>query len=386
MAKKRGQNEGSIRKRKDGKWEARVTIGIDPDGKQRRKSLYGKTRQEVAIKMADLLNELHNGTLVDPTNITVAGWLDEWMREYKKLHLKQTTYINYVGHINNQINPILAKYKLIDLRIDTIQKFVNELVKRDLSIGTVQGALKVFKGAIRQAFILGMIPKNVTTGVIVPKYEKEPRKAFTPEQRDSFIDIAKDTVHGEVFILKLFTGMRIGELLALRWADVDFEKTYLHVNSTLNLTTDPDDPESKWHLSFGTPKTRSSIRTIPLISSAIKLLQRIRGKQAEIRLRLGAGYEDNDLVFSTGLGKPLNPRNMQRTFQRICRKADLQGFTPHSLRHTFATLGYAQGIDLKVLQEILGHANINETANTYTHVGIDTIRQEMKKVEISANF
>ncbi len=102
--KKRGQNEGTIRERKDGKFEARVTIGIDPDGKQRRKSIYGKTKKEVKVKMLELLNEIHKGTLIDPKDITVAEWLDEWMREYKKLHLKPATYINYLGRINNQFN------------------------------------------------------------------------------------------------------------------------------------------------------------------------------------------------------------------------------------------------------------------------------------------
>jgi len=383
---KRGQNEGSIRKRKDGKWEARVTVGIDPDGKQRRKSLYGKTRQEAAIKMADLLNDLHKGTLIDPTSITVAQWLDEWMREYKKLQLKPTTYINYTGYIDRHINPMLGKHKLMDLRTDIVQRFINDLMKLDLATGTIHGIVKVLKSATKQAYINGMIAKNVTFGVIMPKNEATARKAFTPEQQNAFIEAAKEDEYGAVFMLALFTGMRIGETLAQRWSDINFEKSYLHVNRTITVIKDVDDPDSKWSIEFGTPKTKSSNRTIPLKETPVRLLQKVKREQAERKLRLSAGYEDNDLVFCTGTGKPLDPRNIQRVFKGICEKADLQGFTPHSLRHTFATFGYAQGIDIKVLQEILGHANINETANTYTHVDIDTIRQQMEKMKFTANF
>lgn len=386
MAKKRGQNEGSIRKRKDGKWEARVTTGKNPDGTQRRKSLYGKTRQEVSIKMADLLNDLHKGTLIDPTSKTVAEWLDEWMRDYKKLQLKPMSYINYMGYIDRQINPMLGNYKLMDLRTETVQRFINDLMKMDLATGTIHGIVKVLKSAVKQAYINGMISKNVTFGVIMPKNEKSSRKAFTPEQQAVFMEAAKDNVHGAAFILSLFTGMRIGEVLGLRWSDVSFEKNYLQVNRTAVVIKDLDNPDSKWHTDFGTPKTKSSVRTIPLKPSIVSLLQKVKDEQAEFRLRLGKGYEDNDLVFSTATGKPFDLRNIQRVFKVICEKADLQGFTPHCLRHTFATSGYAQGVDIKVLQEILGHANINGTANTYTHVDIETIRQQMERMKDATNY
>ena len=386
MAKKRGQNEGSIRKRKDGKWEARVTVGINPNGSNRRKSLYGKTRQEVSIKMAEFLNDLHKGTLIDPTNKTVAEWLDEWMHDYKKLVLKPTSYINYMGYIDRQIVPMLGKYKLKDLRTDIVQKFIQDLVKLDLATGTIYGIVKVLKSAIKQAYINGMISKNVTYGVTMPKNEKIPRKAFTPEQQNIFLEAAKGGEHSEAFILSLFTGMRIGEVLALRWSDINFDKSYLEVNRTAVVIKDVDNPDSKWHTDFGTPKTQSSVRTIPLSPPAQKLLQKVKGEQEVLKLRLGTGYEDNDLVFTAGTGTPLNPRNMQKLFKRICETADLQGFTPHCLRHTFATLGYAQGIDIKVLQEILGHANINETANTYTHVDLDTIRQQMERMKLTADY
>lgn len=383
---KRGQNEGTIRKRKDGKWEARITIGINPDGKQHRKSVYGKTRQEVSSKMTDLLNDLNKGNLVDPTDITVSQWLDRWMQDYKKLQLKPATYINYVGRINNQINPILGKYKLTDLRIDIIQKFVNELIRKGLASETIYGAVKVLKGAIKQAYINGMISKNVTYGITMPKCESKIKKVLTLDEQHSFMENAKNTIHGEVFILDLFTGMRIGELLALRWSDINFEKNYLQVNRTITIIKDLDNPDGKWYKDFGTPKTKSSNRTIPLNPSAIDLIEKIKSEQTELRHRIGTAYEDNDLIFCTGLGKPLDPRNMQRTFHSICKKSGLHGFSIHCLRHSFATLGYEQGIDIRVLQELLGHANINETANRYTHVSIDTIRREMEKMKFTANL
>ena len=135
---------------------------------------------------------------------------------------------------------------------------------------------------------------------------------------------------------------------------------------------------------LGTPKTQTSKRVIPLKSDVLKMLQAIKLEQTELRLKFGAGYENGDFVFSTSLGKPLDRNNMQQSFRKICQKLDLQGLSIHSTRHTFATLSHAQGMDIKVLQEILGHANISETADTYTHVDISNKQKAMEKLIMPA--
>lgn len=230
--------------------------------------------------------------------------------------------------------------------------------------------------SLEQAAINGLIAKNVAYKIKLPPKSKKPITVLTSEEQEKFTEIAKTTYTGEVFLLDLCTGLRIGELLGLQWGDIDFEGESLSVNRTLNVIK----PDKKWTKAFGTPKTESSYRNIPLLPDAIKMLKGVKEKQADAKLKLGADYEDNDLVFCTQLGKPLDPRNMQKVFRRICDKARIEGLHIHCLRHTFATRGLENGIELRVMQDLLGHASIKETADTYTHVLPNKKRESMEKL------
>lgn len=232
MAKKRGQNEGSIRKRKDGTWEARVTVGILANGKQQRKSLYGKTRQEVSAKMTDLLNNLQKGLITNPTEMTLDEWMDYYMLEYKKRYVKPTTYINYSVKVNNHIKPAIGHYKLKALRQDIIQKFVNSLSDKGLSPSTVEDIYKLLHNAIETAVDDGLIVRNITNKVKLPKKSKPEIKVLTQEQQNAFVEQAKNTYMGCIYIFDLCTGMRLGELLGLKWEDIDFKENQLHVVRT----------------------------------------------------------------------------------------------------------------------------------------------------------
>ncbi len=386
MAKKRGQNEGSIRKRKDGTWEARVTVGILANGKQNRKSLYGKTRQEVSVKMTDLLNNLQKGLITNPTEMTVDEWLDYYMLEYKKRYVKPTTYINYNVKVKNHIKPILGHYKLKALRQDMIQKFVNCLSDKGLSPSTVEDIYKLLRNALETAVDDGLIVRNVANKVKLPKVQKPKINVLTQEQQYLFVEQAKNTYMGCIYIFDLCTGMRLGELLGLKWEDIDFIEKQIHIVRTLRKVKDPDNIDEHWHLEFGTPKTAASQRTIPLNETAIKLLRDVRKQQLQNKLKAGSAYEDNGLVFSTQLGKPLDPTNMRRTFYMICDKVGLKGLHPHCLRHTFATRGAENNVDVRVMQRFLGHSTIRETADTYTHVLTDLKRSEILKLDNAVNY
>lgn len=386
MAKKRGQNEGSIRKRKDGTWEARVTVGILANGKQQRKSLYGKTRQEVATKMTDLLNNLQKGLITNPTEMTLDEWMDYYMLEYKKRYVKPTTYINYSVKVNNHIKPAIGQYKLKALRQDIIQKFINSLSDKGLSPSTVEDIYKLLHNAIETAVDDGLIVRNITNKVKLPKKSKPEIKVLTQEQQNAFVEQAKNTYMGSIYILDLCTGMRLGELLGLKWEDIDFKEKQLHVMRNLRKVKDPDNSEERWHLEFGTLKTEASRRTIPLNDTAIKLLHDVRRQQLQSKLKAGSAYENNDLVFATQLGRPLDPTNMRRTFYSICDKIGVKGLHPHCLRHTFATRGAENDIDVRVMQRFLGHATIQETADTYTHVLTDLKRNEILKLDKAVNY
>ncbi len=367
--RKRGHGEGSIRKRSDGTWEARISVGYNPDGTLKRRSLYGKTQSEVREKMRAALNDVSDGEYIEPSKMTVSIWLDTWLTDYKKLTIKPTTYVNYYSRINHHIKPAIGKHKLQDVRNDMLQRMFNSFSKKELAPETVKGIYNIVKAAFAQAHDNGLIPKNVAKKITLPKIEKKRVRVFTVDEQKRFIDAAKATYQGEVFILDLGTGLRIGEILALSWADIDFNEGTLSVNRTLNITKDYDDIESQWQKTFGTPKTESSIRKVPLLPNLQTMLKAIRSEQESLKVRLEGGYEDNNLVFATRLGRPLDPRNMQRTFASILKKAEIEkGIHIHCLRHSFATRGLENGIELKVMQELLGHSSINMTADLYTHV------------------
>ena len=383
---KRGQNEGSIRKRKDGTWEARVTIGISADGKQQRKSLYGKTRQEVSAKMTDLLNNLQKGIITNPTEMTLAEWLDFYMLEYKKQYVKPTTYNNYTVKVKNHIKPAIGHYKLKALRQDIIQKFVNSLSGKGLAPSTVIDIFKVLSNALETAVDDGLIVRNVANRVKLPKTTKPQITVLTQEQQNAFVEQAKVTYMGVVYIFDLCTGMRLGELLGLKWQDIDFEQNQLHIKRIIRKVKDPDNPEEHWHLEFGTPKTPTSERIIPLNETAIKVLADVWEQQEKNKEKANTAYDDNYLVFCTQLGRPLDPNNIRRTCYSICAKIGVSNIHPHCLRHTFATRGAENNVDVRVMQKFLGHATIKETADTYTHVLNDLKQSEILKLDKAVNY
>ena len=383
---KRGQNEGSIRKRKDGTWEARVTIGISADGKQQRKSLYGKTRQEVSAKMTDLLNNLQKGIITNPTEMTLAEWLDYYMSEYKKRYVKPTTDINYTVKVKNHIKPAIGHYKLKALRQDIIQKFVNSLSDKGLAPSTVIDVYKLLSNALETAVDDGLIVRNTANRVKLPKTTKPQINVLTQEQQNAFVEQAKVTYMGVVYIFDLCTGMRLGELLGLKWQDIDFEQNQLHIRRILRKVKDPDNADEHWHLEFGTPKTLSSERTIPLNDTAIKVLADVWEQQEKNKEKASSAYEDNDLVFCTQLGRPLDPNNIRRTCYSICEKIGVSDIHPHCLRHTFTTRGAENNVDVRVMQKFLGHATIKETADAYTHILDDLKQDEIRKLDSAVNY
>lgn len=174
--------------------------------------------------------------------------------------------------------------------------------------------------------------------------------------------------------------------MGLKWEDIDFDENQLHVERVLSKVNDPDSPNSKWRLELGPPKTPASVRTIPLHQTAIRLLADVFEQQELNKAHAGTAYEDNDLVFCTKLGRPQDPVNMRHIFHRICNKAGISGFTPHCLRHPFASRGVDAKVDVRVMQRFLGHTNIQETVNTYPHILPDTGRNQMELLADVMNY
>lgn len=365
---KRGQGEGSISKRSDGTWWARITVGKTPDGKQKRKAFYGKTRKEVQEKLTTALNDMNNNTYIEPSKIKLSTWLDTWLLEYKKNSVKVGTYINYEQSIRTRIKPALGGYALKEIRNDMVQKFVNQLKEKELSASTIENTYCVLKMALEQAVDNDMISKNPANKIVLPKRTKKETRALSLEEQEAFIKVAREYSNGEAFILILATGLRIGEALALTWEDIDFENKTLTVNKTQVEHVIREDGKSVRKVNYGTPKTKTGNRTIPLIPAAIDLLKEVRKKQEDQRKKLGKGYQQNNLVFCTFDGKVIFISNMERRVKLIAKRIGAEDVHPHTLRHTFATRGLENGIELKVMQVLLGHSKIDMTANIYTHV------------------
>ncbi len=383
----RGNGEGSIRQRKDGTWEARYSYGRDDRGRQIQRSVYGRTRKIVSEKLTEIQHSIHNNTYINPTTLTVEEWLDIWLQDYKINVIKPTTLSTYNARIEGHLKPKLGHILLKNLTSHKVQQFANDLLKENMSPKHISGIINVLKASIEQAIKNEMLNKNVAKHIVLPKVQSKKTEILTVDEQKNFIEVCKETYLGNVFIFSLGTGMRIGEVLALSWNDIDLTNDTINVNKTLTITKDYTDPNSKWLISFGTVKTSSSNRIIPIMSPIKKLLKEqmlYQDSLKDIACEL-YNYEHN-LVFTTKLGTPLDPRNMQRTFHNIRKKANIDYMSIHALRHTFASRGLENGIDLKVMQDLLGHSSIKMTADLYTHVLPDKKALEITKLENSINY
>lgn len=377
---KRGQGEGSISKRPDGTWWARITVGKTPDGKQKRKAFYGKTRKEVQEKLTAALNDLNNGVYIEPSNMKLEQWMSIWLREYKKNSIRESTYEAYESYIQKHINPDIGGYTLKSLRNDMIQRFVNNLIEKGMKATTVARIFNILKPALEQAVDNGMIVRNPANKIKLPKIEVKEARVLTISEQERFLAEARSYAQYEVFALILLTGMRIGETLALTWDDVDFNNNVLSVNRTsvmlLNKKT------KKYEIGYHQPKTVKSIRKIPLLPDAVELLQDVRTKQMLLK-KYCEDYNKENLVFCNDEGNPIWATDMRQRISRITKNLGLEGVHIHTLRHTFATRCLEKGIDLKIVQEILGHSSINMTANLYTHVLPETKKEAIMKLSDS---
>ena len=404
MTKRRGAGEGSIYKRKNGKgkskWAASVTIGRDEEGNLKRKTFYGATRKEVTDKLNEVLNTVSNGTYREPAKIKFSEWLDIWLNDYKKRGFKATTFESYESHSRLHIKPAIGYIKLSQLTTTHLQRLYNDKLdggrsdskKGGLSAKSVKEIHGVIYGALEQAKKEGMITINPADAVVLPKLEKPKIMFFDSEQVAIFLTAARETHYFMAYYLELATGLRRGELLGLRWKDVDMENRTVSVNQGLVRT--------KQGLVFQIPKTNKAIRTISIPPGVATELKNHKKLQAEKKLQAGEAWhkeiifltnepELNDLVFTNEIGQPIDPRALTRHFERLIDKINmdiemtgkkknwkqedveakkLTKISFHGLRHTYATLCLQQGVDMKTTQENLGHFDPGFTLSVYSGV------------------
>jgi integrase len=359
MAKRRGNGEGSITRRKDGLYMARYWVET-PKG-SKRKTIYGKKRDEVADKLARALAERADGIVYDDENLTVGEYLNSWLKGSVRGSVRQSTFDRYEKAVRVHIKPALGRVKLKKLSPAHVAGFYQDRLAAGSAPASVNKLHVTLRKALDQAVKWHMVPRNVAEAVKAPRPAPPEMRTLSAEETRKLIEVARGDKLGALYMLAVHTGMRQGELLALKWQDVDLENAKLSVRRTLTM--------SNGRILLGELKTKKSRRTIRLTDAAIQALHEHLARQLEGMERLGDAYRDEGLIFASQVGTPINPTNLRRrSFAALLRRANLPKIRFHDLRHTCATLLLSRNVHPKYVQELLGHANIAITLDTYSHV------------------
>jgi integrase len=359
MAKRRGNGEDSITRRKDGLYMARYWVET-PKG-SKRKTIYGKKRDEVADKLARALAERADGIVYDDENLTVGEYLNSWLKGSVRGSVRQSTFDRYEIAVRVHIKPALGRVKLKKLSPAHVAGFYQDRLAAGSAPASVNKLHVTLRKALDQAVKWHMVPRNVAEAVKAPRPAPPEMRTLSAEETRKLIEVARGDKLGALYMLAVHTGMRQGELLALKWQDVDLENAKLSVRRTLTM--------SNGRILLGELKTKKSRRTIRLTDAAIQALHEHLARQLEGMERLGDAYRDEGLIFASQVGTPINPTNLRRrSFAALLRRANLPKIRFHDLRHTCATLLLSRNVHPKYVQELLGHANIAITLDTYSHV------------------
>jgi integrase len=356
---RRGNGEGTISRRKDGRWEGRyyVPTGNGP----KRRVIYGKTRTEVSDKLTKALSDRTDGIVYNDENTTIGEYLDVWLKGSVYGSVRRSTYDRDTNLVNNHIKPILGGLKLKTLNSAHVQSFYRGRLDAGLSGSTVHKMHDILRRGLAQAVKWHLVPRNVADVVKPPRPVPKEMVALSTDETHKLLETASGDRLEALYILAIHTGMRQGEMLALRWQDVDMENAVVSVRRTLT--------RSGGKVAFGEPKTKKSRRSIRLTPQGVGGLRSHLERQLRDMEILGDHYRDQGLVFTTDTGAPVNPSNLrQRSFAPLLKRAGLPHMRFHDLRHTCATLLLSRGVNPKFVQELLGHATVAITLDTYSHV------------------
>ncbi len=335
----------------------------------KQKAVYGKTRAEVTVKLRRAMADLDNGLIFDAGTLTAGEYLDAWLTDcvhplVDQGKMEHSTYVRYAGIVRNHLKPTLGRRRLKELSRAEIRRLYIEKGK-ELSPKSVDHVHATLQKALGQAVKDELVPRNVAAGER-PRSgrEKKEARAFSPPQVRALLDAVGGERNEALYLVAVHTGLRQGELLGLQWADLDLGEHAGKLSVRRSLKVTPDG------LGFGPPKNKASRRSVPLNRTAVAAFKEHRERQTGERLR-APEWHDHDLVFPNRLGKPMDHNNLyHREYKSLLGRAGLsgQGFTFHSLRHTFATALFKRGEHPKIVQSLLGHASIVQTMDTYSHL------------------
>ncbi|MEG0598392.1 MAG: tyrosine-type recombinase/integrase, partial [Oscillospiraceae bacterium] len=372
------QGGGTIRKRSDGRWEARYTIGIDPGtGKQIQKSVYGQTQKEVRQRLSKATTELDEGAYFEPTRMTVGQWLDLWMDTYVSHSVKPFTVDSYRTKCEKHIKPALGMTKLAALTAPQIQQFYNDLyTATGLSGKTIKDIHGVFHRALSQAVKTGMLRYNPTEACDLPKVETKEIVPLEQEQITALLQELRGHKFEYLYCVTLFTGVRQGEILGLTWDCVDFNESTIYINKQLQKT-------KKVGGCYQLVSTKSGkSRLITVATSVLQVLKKQKNRQSQAQLLAGSAWSNPDnLVFTNAFGGHLVHFTVYKHFKQAVVNIGLGKTRFHDLRHSFAVASIEGGDDIKTVQSNLGHATAAFTLDVYAHTTQKMKQQSANRME-----
>lgn len=373
MAKKRTNGEGSIYQRQDGRWEARGYVTVT-GGIRKRKSFIDHTRQGAVDKLQAALNKERQHIPHSDQAHTVASWLDYWMHEIMPTRIRPRTLLNYQSVIDCHIRPRIGNKSLEKLSVPEVQQAIDAMVHDGHSPRTVKKFRQVLSSALSHAMRRELIFRNVAKAVELPTYRRQPIQPWTAEQAQHFLAETADHRWHLAYCLMLLYGMRLGEVVGLRWKDIDFYKGEIHVRQQIHHL----------HAEYvaSEVKTEAGVRVLPLIQPIRAAMRRIAGDLSTVPAFQPGEVEmsTTGTVLSSRFGGPLDTGAFRDTTMRLMDEASLPKIKLHHMRHTTATLLAALKVPPREVQLILGHSNISTTQQLYTHANMDVRREALEKI------
>lgn len=375
-ATKNAKGGGTIRKRSDGRWEARYTLGIDPKtGKQIQKSVYGKTQKEVRQKLTAITAEIDDGTYMDIPRLKTADWLNTWVTEYIG-NVKSSTRKSYQDHVRLNIIPYIGNVPLSKVTAAMIQQMYNELqAEKELSPKTIKNVHGVLHRALEQAQKMGYIRSDPLAAVTLPRIERKQIKPLEDEELSAFLKEIRGNPYELVYFVTVFTGLRQGEVLGLTWDCVNFEKQTLLINKQHGKK------KGTREYCFSSLKNDRP-RVIEAADGVMDALKKQQLRQQRWAARLKDGWDNPDnLVFTTEAGRYLCNQTVYLAFKKIVRRLHLDATRFHDLRHTYAVNSLKSGDDIKTVQENLGHQTAAFTLDVYAHATNSMKRESANRMD-----
>jgi integrase len=384
---KRGTSEGSIFQRKDGRWVGSLNLGWE-NGKRKRRHFYAATAAKVRDELLKARFDQSRGLPVASERQSVAKFLEDWLEHTLKSRAKPRSVESFTVIVNKHIVPALGRIRLDKLTPQQVQALLEKkrepyktktkagkvIEKHGLSPQSIASIRTVLRSALNQALKWGMVARNVATLIDPPRIPRPKTHAINADGARKLLEAARGERFEAILVLALTLGLRRGEILGLRWSDVDFDSRAIRVNQALQRVGGK--------LQVTEVKTERSRRVVAVPECVVRAVKTRRAQQAQERLLAGVEWKDSDLAFTNPRGGPLEPITLHRDFKRLLRAAELPTQTRfHDLRHTAASLLLAEGVHLRVIMELLGHSSISLTANTYAHVMPAAMRDVADRME-----